>query len=206
MASFVTITGESGSGKSTLLNVISGLDKYDEGEYFVNGEETSYFSVSDMERFRKEYVGFVFQNYNIIDSYTVYENVIAALVIQNYDKKKRKNRALELIDAVGLTKQRNQKTSKLSGGQKQRVVIARALAKDSPIIVADEPTGNLDSDSGEMVMKLFENISKDKLVIVVTHNYEQAEPYTTRRIHMADGEIIEDRVFQNSRTLKNRTD
>jgi ABC-type lipoprotein export system ATPase subunit/ABC-type lipoprotein release transport system permease subunit len=199
---FVTITGESGSGKSTLLNVISGLDKYDEGEYFVNGEETSYFSVSDMERFRKEYVGFVFQNYNIIDSYTVYENVIAALVIQNYDKKKRKNRALELIDAVGLTKQRNQKTSKLSGGQKQRVVIARALAKDSPIIVADEPTGNLDSDSGEMVMKLLKNISKDKLVIVVTHNYEQAEPYTTRRIHMADGEIIEDRVFQSVEPLK----
>lgn len=199
---FVTITGESGSGKSTLLNVISGLDKYDEGEYFVNGEETSYFSVSDMERFRKEYVGFVFQNYNIIDSYTVYENVIAALVIQNYDKKKRKNRALELIDAVGLTKQRNQKTSKLSGGQKQRVVIARALAKDSPIIVADEPTGNLDSDSGEMVMKLLKNISKDKLVIVVTHNYEQAEPYTTRRIHMADGEIIEDRVFQTVEPLK----
>lgn len=199
---FVTITGESGSGKSTLLNVISGLDKYDEGEYFVNGEETSYFSVSDMERFRKEYVGFVFQNYNIIDSYTVYENVIAALVIQNYDKKKRKNRALELIDAVGLTKQRNQKTSKLSGGQKQRVVIARALAKDSPIIVADEPTGNLDSDSGEMVMKLLKNISKDKLVIVVTHNYEQVEPYTTRRIHMADGEIIEDRVFQTVEPLK----
>ena len=199
---FVTITGESGSGKSTLLNVISGLDKYDEGEYFVNGEETSYFSVSDMERFRKEYVGFVFQNYNIIDSYTVYENVIAALVIQNYDKKKRKNRALELIEAVGLTKQRNQKTSKLSGGQKQRVVIARALAKDSPIIVADEPTGNLDSDSGEMVMKLLKNISKDKLVIVVTHNYEQAEPYSTRRIHMADGEIIEDRVFQTVEPLK----
>lgn len=199
---FVTITGESGSGKSTLLNVISGLDKYDEGEYFVNGEETSYFSVSDMERFRKEYVGFVFQNYNIIDSYTVYENVIAALVIQNYDKKKRKNRALELIEAVGLTKQRNQKTSKLSGGQKQRVVIARALAKDSPIIVADEPTGNLDSDSGEMVMKLLKNISKDKLVIVVTHNYEQVEPYTTRRIHMADGEIIEDRVFQTVEPLK----
>ncbi|MDD2575534.1 MAG: ABC transporter ATP-binding protein/permease [Acholeplasmataceae bacterium] len=193
---FVTITGESGSGKSTLLNVISGLDKYDEGEYFVNGEETSYFSVSDMERFRKEYVGFVFQNYNIIDSYTVYENVIAALVIQNYDKKKRKKRALELIDAVGLTKQKNQKTSKLSGGQKQRVVIARALAKDSPIIVADEPTGNLDTASGEMVMNLLKEISKDKLVIVVTHNYEQAEPFSTRRIHMADGEIIEDRVFQ----------
>lgn len=193
---FVTITGESGSGKSTLLNVISGLDKYDEGEYFVNGEETSYFSVSDMERFRKEYVGFVFQNYNIIDSYTVYENVIAALVIQNYDKKKRKSRALELIDAVGLSKQRNQKTSKLSGGQKQRVVIARALAKDSPIIVADEPTGNLDTASGEMVMHLLKEISKDKLVIVVTHNYEQAEPFTTRRIHMADGEIIEDRIFK----------
>lgn len=192
---FIAITGESGSGKSTLLNVLSGLDKYDEGELYVNGEETSYFSVSDMENYRKQYVGFVFQNYNIIDSYTVYENVVASLVIQNYDKETRKKRALELIERVGLTKQRNQKTSKLSGGQKQRVVIARALAKDAPIIVADEPTGNLDSESGDKIMELLKEVSKDKLVIVVTHNFQQIEKHITRKIHMYDGEVTEDKVL-----------
>lgn len=192
---FIAITGESGSGKSTLLNVLSGLDKYDEGELYVNGEETSYFSVSDMENYRKQYVGFVFQNYNIIDSYTVYENVVASLVIQNYDKETRKKRALELIERVGLTKQKNQKTSKLSGGQKQRVVIARALAKDAPIIVADEPTGNLDSESGDKIMELLKEVSKDKLVIVVTHNFQQIEKHITRKIHMYDGEVTEDKVL-----------
>ncbi len=192
---FVAITGESGSGKSTLLNVISGLDKYDEGDLFLNGESTSYFSIADLEKYRKEYIGFVFQDYNIIDAYTVYENVIAALVLQNYPKDKRKARALDLIERVGLTKQKNQKTSKLSGGQKQRVVIARALAKDAPIIVADEPTGNLDAKSGEMIMKLLKEVSKDKLVIVVTHNYEQVKEHVTRKIHMFDGEIVEDKYI-----------
>lgn len=192
---FVAITGESGSGKSTLLNVISGLDKYDEGELLLNGESTSYFTIADLEKYRKEYIGFVFQDYNIIDAYTVYENVVAALVLQNYPKKKRKARALDLIERVGWTKQKNQKTSKLSGGQKQRVVIARALAKDAPIIVADEPTGNLDAKSGEMIMALLKEVSKDKLVIVVTHNYEQVKEHVTRKIHMFDGEIVEDKVI-----------
>lgn len=194
---FVAITGESGSGKSTLLNVISGLDKYDEGDLFLNGESTSYFSIADLEKYRKEYIGFVFQDYNIIDAYTVYENVVAALILQNYPKDKRKARALDLIERVGLTKQKNQKTSKLSGGQKQRVVIARALAKDAPIIVADEPTGNLDAKSGEMIMKLLKEVSKDKLVIVVTHNYEQVKEHVTRKIHMFDGEIVEDKVISS---------
>lgn len=199
---FVAITGESGSGKSTLLNVISGLDKYDEGDLFLNGESTSYFSIADLEKYRKEYIGFVFQDYNIIDAYTVYENVVAALVLQNYPKNKRKARALDLIERVGLTKQKNQKTSKLSGGQKQRVVIARALAKDAPIIVADEPTGNLDAKSGEMIMQLLKDVSKDKLVIVVTHNYEQVKEHVTRKIHMFDGEIIEDKVISNVEEAK----
>ncbi|MDY0210570.1 MAG: ABC transporter ATP-binding protein/permease [Acholeplasma sp.] len=196
LGEFIAITGESGSGKSTLMNVISGLDKYDEGEMFVNGEETSYFSVEEQEQYRKQYIGFVFQNYNIIDSFTVFENVMAALMIQGYDPKKRKARALELIDKVGLTSHKNHRASKLSGGQKQRAVIARALAKDCPIIVADEPTGNLDSKTGLMIMALLKEVSKDKLVIVVTHNYEQAEPYVTRKIRLSDGEVVEDKPIK----------
>lgn len=196
LGEFVAITGESGSGKSTLLNVISGLDKYDEGELYVNGEETSYYTVEEFEQYRKQYIGFVFQNYNIIDSYTVYQNVMAALMIQGYDPEKRKARALELIDRVGLTSHKNHRASKLSGGQKQRAVIARALAKDCPVIVADEPTGNLDSETGKKVLELLKEVSKDKLVLIVTHNYEQVEPYATRKIRMFDGEVVEDKTVK----------
>jgi ABC-type lipoprotein export system ATPase subunit len=189
---FVAVTGESGSGKSTLLNVISGLDGYEDGEVFHYGEETSHFSVSDWERYRSAYVGFVFQNYNIIDSYTVFQNVMFALEVQDYPKADRKKRANELIERVGLSSHRNHKASKLSGGQKQRAVIARALAKDCPIIVADEPTGNLDTVSSKQIMALLHEISKDKLVIVVTHDYDQIKDYATRKIKMHDGEIVED--------------
>ncbi len=196
LGEFVAITGESGSGKSTLLNVISGLDKYDEGELYVNGEETSYYTVEEFEQYRKQYIGFVFQNYNIIDSYTVYQNVMAALMIQGYDPEKRKERALELIDRVGLTSHKNHRASKLSGGQKQRAVIARALAKDCPVIVADEPTGNLDSETSKKVLELLKEVSRDKLVLIVTHNYEQVEPYATRKIRMFDGEVVEDKTVK----------
>ncbi len=192
---FVAITGESGSGKSTLLNVISGLDGYEDGEVYHYGEETSHFNIADWEKYRSAYIGFIFQNYNIIDSYTVYQNVMFALEVQGYPKEKRKERAYELIDKVGLTSHRHHKASKLSGGQKQRAVIARALAKDCPIIVADEPTGNLDSESSKQVMALLNEISKDKLVIVVTHDYSQIEDYATRKIKMHDGSIVEDVVF-----------
>ena len=193
LGEFIAVTGESGSGKSTLLNVISGLDTYEDGEMYVNGEETSYFSIEEWESYRRQYIGFVFQNYNIIDSYSVLENVMIALTIQGYDPTKRKERALELIDKVGLSSHVHHKASKLSGGQKQRAVIARALAKDCPIIVADEPTGNLDSESSKVVMSLLEEISQDKLVIVVTHNYSQVEEYATRKIRLFDGEVVEDK-------------
>ena len=192
MGEFVAVTGESGSGKSTLLNVLSGLDKYEEGEMFIFSEETSHYQIKDFENYRRENVGFVFQNYNIIDSYTVYQNVMLALELQGYPKKERKERALKLIDQVGLTKQKHQKSSKLSGGQKQRAVIARALAKDTPIIVCDEPTGNLDQTSAEQVIQLLHDVSKDKLVIIVTHEFDQVSKYATRRIKMSDGEIVED--------------
>ena len=168
---FVVITGESGSGKSTLLNVISGLDTYEEGEMYINGEETSYYNESDFEEYRKKYIGNIFQNFNLVNSYTVYQNIELIYLMNNVNLPNIKERIYELLKQVDLYKYRNTKVSKLSGGQKQRVAIARALAKETPIIVADEPTGNLDSKSAESVMKLLYEVSKDKLVIIVTHNY-----------------------------------
>jgi ABC-type lipoprotein export system ATPase subunit len=202
LGEFVAVTGESGSGKSTLLNVISGLDGYEEGELYINGEETSHFTIADWERYRGSNIGFVFQNYNIIDSFTVYQNVLLALEVQGYPRKQRRQRALELIEKVGLLSHKNHKASKLSGGQKQRAVIARALAKDCPIIVADEPTGNLDSTSGAQVLKLLHDISQNKLVIVVTHDFEQVEDYATRKIKMHDGEVVEDKYLKKAEIIE----
>ena len=202
LGEFIGITGPSGSGKSTLLNVVSGLDSYDEGEMYINGEETSHFTISDWENFRGKNIGFIFQNYNIIDSYTVLQNVMLALEVSNIPRHLIKERALELIDRVGLTKHKNKKATKLSGGEKQRCVIARALAKDCPIIVADEPTGNLDSTSGQSVMELLYELSKDKLVLVVTHNFSEIAPYATRRIQMNDGYVESDVTLKSTETVK----
>ena len=189
---FVVITGESGSGKSTLLNVISGLDSYEDGEMYINGEETSHYLAADFEEYRKKYIGNIFQNFNLVNSYTVYQNVELILLINGYKKAEIKKRIADILDRVGLSEFASTKVSKLSGGQKQRVSIARALAKDTEIIVADEPTGNLDSKSAEGIAELLSEISKDKLVIVVTHNFDQFEPYATRRIKTHDGKIAED--------------
>ncbi len=198
MGEFVVITGESGSGKSTLLNVISGLDTYEEGEMYINGEETSHYNESDFENYRRKYIGNIFQNFNLINSYTVYQNIELVLLINGSKTKQVKNKVLDIIRQVDLYRYRNTKVSKLSGGQKQRVAIARALAKETLIIVADEPTGNLDSRSAESVMRTLYEISKDKLVVVVTHNYDQVEEYATRRIKMHDGKIIEDKVLKKT--------
>ena len=202
MGEFVAITGESGSGKSTLLNVISGLDTYEEGEMYINGEETSHYTEKDFEDYRRRYVGNIFQNFNLVNSYTVYQNIELVLLLNGSKKKEVKNKVIDLIKKVDLYKFRNTKVSKLSGGQKQRVAIARALAKDTPIIIADEPTGNLDSKSANDVIKLLNEISKDKLVIVVTHNYEQVEPYVTRKIKMHDGHILEDKKIKDKKEIK----
>ena len=183
---FVCVTGKSGSGKSTLLNVISGMDSYEEGELYVEGEPTSHFLQPDWEEYREKYISFIFQDYNIIDSFTVLENVELALM-HIEDRGERRRRAMELIDKVGLTSHLKHKGSKLSGGQKQRTVIARALAKDSPIILADEPTGNLDSETSKEIIDLLRRVSKDKLVIVVTHNFEDFEAAATRHIRIHDG-------------------
>ena len=189
---FVAITGESGSGKSTLLNVISGLDSYEEGEMYINGEETSYYSENDFEEYRKKYIANIFQSFNLINSYTVYQNIELMFILNNMSDNTTKDKINDLLERVGLTKYKNTMVSKLSGGQKQRVAIARALAKETPIIVADEPTGNLDSKSAKEIVKLLYEISKDKLVIIVTHNYDQVSDYVTRKIRMHDGKILED--------------
>ena len=189
---FVVITGESGSGKSTLLNVISGLDTYEDGEMYIDGHETSHFTINDFEKYRQEYISCIFQSFNLISSYTVYQNVALAMQIDGCDSKQIKNKVLEIIEKVGLADYKNRKVSKLSGGQKQRVAIARALAKDTKILVADEPTGNLDSESAEGIVQLLTEIAEDKLVIVVTHNYDQFEKHATRVVKMHDGKIIED--------------
>ena len=193
---FVVITGESGSGKSTLLNVISGLDTYEDGELYINEVETSHFTSSNFEMYRKKYIGNIFQDFNLVNSYTVYQNIELALLINGKKKKDIKHEAYDIINKVGLSEYTKTKCSKLSGGQRQRVAIARALAKNTPIIVADEPTGNLDSTSAEEIISLLKEIAKDKLVIVVTHNYDQFENYATRVIKMNDGRIAEDKKMK----------
>lgn len=194
----VAIVGESGSGKSTLLNVICGVDSYEEGEIIFDGYETSYFNQEDMDIFRRVNVSFIYQNYNVIDAYTVLENVMFPLLINGVSKKEAKARALELIDRVGLSKRIHHRGTKLSGGEKQRCVIARALALDCPILACDEPTGNLDSKTGEEIINLIKDVAKDKLVLIVTHNYEQVEKIVTRTIKMSDGEVISDDNVNNN--------
>ncbi len=192
---FVTIEGESGSGKSTLLNVIAANDSYEEGELYFAGEATSHYSSSDWEKYRESNIAMIFQDFNIIENLTVLENVELAL-FRISDRQERKKIAIELLTKVGLSKQMHHKGSHLSGGEKQRCVIARALAKDSPIILADEPTGNLDSRASREVAKILKDVSKDKLVIVVTHNPEFFKEYATRRVLISDGKLRQDEMIQ----------
>ena len=190
---FVVITGESGSGKSTLLNVISGLDSYEEGEMYINGKETSHYGKGEMDEYRRKYVSNIFQHFNLVNSYTVYQNVELVFLMNGYKKREVKKKILNLIEQVGLTKYKNTKVSKLSGGQKQRVAIARALGKETPIIVCDEPTANLDSKSSKEIIKILKEISKNKLVIMVTHDNSLVEKIATRVVKMNDGKIVSDK-------------
>lgn len=199
---FVSITGESGSGKTTLLNIISGFDSYEEGEMYFNNKETSYFDKKDWEDYREKEISFIFQNYGLIESYSVIENVMVAFMIQGLPYKESKQKAKELLSYVGLLDQANKKAIKLSGGQKQRLSIARALAKDTKIIVCDEPTGNLDSENGDMILALLKKISSDRLVIVVTHNQSQIEPYATRKIRIHDGNVVLDEYVTKPKIVK----
>lgn len=192
---FVAVTGKSGSGKTTLLNVIGGLDSYEEGEMYIEGKPTSHYIKSDWDEYVAKYVSFIFQDYNILESFTVFENIEFALTSVK-DLKERKRRALEIAERVGLKDRLNTKGVKLSGGEKQRTVIARAIAKDSPVILADEPTGNLDSVNAKSILALLKEVSEEKLVIVVTHNYEDVKEYATRHIRIYDGGVESDEIFE----------
>lgn len=189
---FVSILGPSGCGKTTLLNIIGGLDRYTSGDLIINGKSTKYFKDRDWDSYRNYSVGFVFQNYNLIGHQTVLSNVELALTISRVSKKERKKRAIKALEEVGLKRQINKKPNQLSGGQMQRVAIARALVNNPDIILADEPTGALDTKTSIQVMEILKNISKDKLVIMVTHNPDLAQKYSSRIIKILDGKIIDD--------------
>ena len=199
MGEFVAITGESGSGKSTLLRIISGMDTFDDGELYVDGQPTFQYDEDYWEEYRRTKIGFVFQDYSLIGHYTAKENIVSALLIMGVPEKEAGDKAIHYLERVGLSAQRDQRASKLSSGQKQRLSIARALAKDTDIIVADEPTGNLDSETGAQIVKLLRDLSQDHLVIMVTHNYEQVEKYVTRKVRLHDGSLILD-VSENMDT------
>ncbi len=198
---FVSIVGQSGSGKSTLLNIISGLDSFDEGSLYFEGNDIAYYSKEELDQYRNDNFGFVFQKYNIVESYTVYENLYQSLYYSNYDGDY-DSRIKELLKKVGLSDFINKKAKTLSGGQKQRVVIARALAKESKVLIADEPTGNLDSKSAKQVMEILHELSKEKLVLVVTHNKEEVKDYHTREITISNGEVTSDRRIRTNKKTK----
>ena len=189
---FVSILGPSGSGKTTLLNIIGGLDRYDNGDLIINNKSTKKFKSNDWDAYRNNCVGFIFQNYNLISHMNIIDNVSMAMTLSGITSKMRKERALEVLDKVGLKRHAYKKPNQLSGGQMQRVAIARALVNNPDIILADEPTGALDSKTSVQILELIKEISKDKLVIMVTHNAELAYSYSNRIIELKDGEVIED--------------
>lgn len=189
---FVAILGPSGSGKTTLLNIIGGLDRYDDGDLVINNKSTKKFKDTEWDAYRNNCIGFIFQSYNLISHITVLENVEMGMTLSGVSAKKRRKKALEVLDRVGLKEHAHKKPNQLSGGQMQRVAIARALANDPDIILADEPTGALDSKTSVQIMELISEIAKDKLVIMVTHNPELAKNYATRIIELKDGELISD--------------
>ena len=189
---FVSILGPSGSGKSTLLNIIGGLDTYTSGDLIINGISTKKYKAQDWDTYRNHRIGFVFQNYNLINHQTVLSNVELALTLSGVSSAERKRRAKEALNKVGLSAHINKKPTQLSGGQMQRVAIARALVNNPDIILADEPTGALDSNTSIQIMDLLKEVAKEKLVIMVTHNPDLAKQYSTRIVKLKDGKIIDD--------------
>ncbi len=189
---FVAILGPSGSGKTTLLNIIGGLDRYDEGDLVINGISTKNYKDRDFDAYRNHSVGFVFQSYNLIPHQSILSNVELALTIGGIKAKERRKRAIDVLEAVGLKEQMHKKPNQMSGGQMQRVAIARALVNNPEIVLADEPTGALDTKTSTQVMELLKEVAKDRLVIMVTHNRELADKYANRIVNLKDGEIIGD--------------
>ncbi|MDU1412346.1 MAG: ATP-binding cassette domain-containing protein [Clostridium sp.] len=189
---FVAILGQSGSGKTTMLNIIGGLDKYDKGDLIINGKSTKEYTDRDWDTYRNHSIGFVFQSYNLIPHQTVLSNVELALTLSGVSKEERRKRAEEVLDKVGLRDQSHKKPNQMSGGQMQRVAIARALINDPDILLADEPTGALDTETSIQIMELLKEISRDRLIIMVTHNPDLAKEYANRIISLRDGKIIDD--------------
>jgi putative ABC transport system permease protein len=189
---FVSVLGPSGCGKTTLLNIIGGLDQYTSGDLIINGKSTKDFNDRDWDTYRNHSVGFVFQSYNLIPHQTVLQNVELALTLTGVSKRERRRRAIEALERVGLGDQLKKKPNEISGGQMQRVAIARAIVNDPDIVLADEPTGALDSETSKVVMDILKEISKDRLVVMVTHNAELANQYSTRIIRVLDGLVIGD--------------
>lgn len=187
---FVSILGPSGAGKTTLLNIIGGLDSYNDGDLIINGKSTRNYKEVNWDSYRNFHIGFIFQNYNLINHISVYQNVELALTLSN--SKNKRNKVISILRKLGLEKYMNKKPNELSGGQMQRVAIARALVNDPDIILADEPSGALDSKTSIEIMEIIKKVSKDKLVIMVTHNEELAKKYSTRIIKIKDGQIISD--------------
>ena len=208
---FVSILGQSGCGKTTLLNIIGGLDRYSSGDLFINGKSTKLYRDRDWDNYRNHTIGFIFQSYNLIPHQTVLSNVELALTLSGVSKAERRKRATEALEKVGLSDQINKTPNQMSGGQMQRVAIARALVNNPDILLADEPTGALDSETSVQIMELLKEIAKDRLVIMVTHNPELAGEYSTRIIRLLDGRVIDDtmpyetkdeNVKENSRAKK----
>lgn len=201
---FVAILGPSGSGKTTFLNIIGGLDRYDSGDLIINGISTKKYKDRDWDSYRNHTIGFVFQSYNLIPHQTVLSNVELALTISGIGKEERRKRAIDALKKVGLGEQLHKRPSQMSGGQMQRVAIARALVNDPDILLADEPTGALDSDTSIQVMDLLKEVAKDRLVVMVTHNPELAEEYATRIVNLRDGKICSDtdEYIVDEQTLK----
>jgi len=196
---FVSILGPSGCGKTTLLNIIGGLDQYTSGDLIINGKSTKKFKDRDWDTYRNHSIGFVFQSYNLIPHQSVLSNVELALTLSGVSKSERRKRAIDVLTKVGLADQIHKKPNQMSGGQMQRVAIARALINDPEILLADEPTGALDSTTSVQIMELLKEISKDRLIIMVTHNPELAEQYSSRIIKLLDGNVIDDsRPFKNT--------
>jgi len=189
---FVAILGPSGSGKTTMLNIVGGLDRYDKGDLIINDKSTKKFKQNDWDAYRNNCIGFVFQNYNLITHLSILENIELSMTLSGVGARKRKKKALDALKKVGLADHAHKKPNQLSGGQMQRVAIARALVNDPDIILADEPTGALDSKTSVQIMELIKEIAKDKLVIMVTHNSELAYSYANRIVEFKDGEVIDD--------------
>ena len=189
---FVSILGQSGSGKTTMLNIIGGLDRYTSGDLIINGVSTKKYKDADWDFYRNNSIGFVFQSYNLIPHQTVLANVEMALTLAGVSKRERRQRAVSVLKKVGLGDHIHKKPNQMSGGQMQRVAIARALINNPDILLADEPTGALDSETSVQIMELLKEIAKDKLVIMVTHNPELAQQYSTRIVKLLDGRIVDD--------------